>query len=101
MKGKVFGGVAYFPKHPKADMHGHVRLVIRTRSYLFVAAALRLYGINSPVQLWNEKIWQESKSVAEMTATASHYGEVMVCSVVEAYLSAERYSVIPKGLRNG
>jgi hypothetical protein len=101
MKGKVFGGFAYFPNHPKADMHGHVRLVIRTKGYLYAATALRFYGINFPVQLWNEHIWQESKSVAEITATSTHYGQVMACSVVESYLSAERYAVIPKGLKNG
>jgi len=100
MKGKVFGGVVYFPVHSKADLHGHVRLVIRTRSYLFVATALKLYNIPMPVQLWNERIWGESQSIAEIHATEKRYGEVLAVSLTEAYLSPEKYSKIPKGLKN-
>jgi hypothetical protein len=99
-KGKVYGGIVHFPVHPKADMHGLVRFVMRTRDAQFVRIALESYGIRTSEWLWNCGIFSESKSAVEQLATEHHYGEVMVCSLVEAYLSADKYSRIPKGMKN-
>ena len=100
MKGTVYGGVVYFPVHPKADMHGLVRIIVRTKSVAAVMLALASFNITVIPQFFNYRVWAESKSAIEENVTFNHYGEVFVCAVNEAYLSAERYSRIPKGMRN-
>jgi hypothetical protein len=100
MKGFVFGGVAFLPVHPKADMHGLVRIAIRTKSIQAVWLAMNSFRIPVMANSFNTQIWQESKSAAEQKATEGHYGEVFVCSLAEAYLKAENYQRIPKGMKN-
>jgi len=101
VKGRVYGGVVRFPPHPKADMHGLVRIVIRTKSFGAVMLALRSYRIEIGAQFINFGIWSESASTIEKMLTAEHYGEVFVCALNEAYLSIEKYERIPKGMKNG
>jgi hypothetical protein len=96
----VYGGVVYFPIHPKADMHGLVRIIIRTKSTAAVHLALNSFCILTSASFWNCLIFQESKSAAEQKATEGHYGEVLVCSLAEAYLKPENYQRIGKGMKN-
>lgn len=100
-KGIVYGGVAYLPVHPQADMHGLVRIIVRTKSAAHASLALSSFAIPKPAQLFNCRVWGESKSAAEQQATEGHYGEVLVCSLQEAYLNAAKYIRIPKGMKNG
>lgn len=96
MKGSVYGGVLYLPRHPFADIHGLVRAVMRTRSALYVTNAMEALGVHSPMGLWNNHMWAESGSAVEKLVTESHYGEMMVCPLVAAYLHAEKYHILPK-----
>jgi len=99
MKGTVYTGVAYFPRHPYADMHGLVRCVVRTASLQHLQEALAVYDIPFHVLMLKEGIWCESKSVVEKSVTEAHYGEVMVCALCYQYLTGAHYETVPKGLK--
>ena len=95
-KGKCFGGVAYLPGHPCADLHGLLRMCIRTRSWAEVIRASRERTGETnlgcyPSFNWNSRIWQESKSHIEIALTETHYGEFFVCPLEKQYLSPENY----------
>ncbi len=95
MKGSVFGGILYLPKHPYADIHGLVRGVMRTKSATYVNNALEALGVQNCRALWSEHVWCESGSAVERLVTETHYGEMMVCPLVESYLNAGKY--VPLG----
>lgn len=97
MKGTCYSGIAYLPEHPDADMHGLVRVAIRDRSFMIVCEKLESAGIPSR-GLLNIRVWQESKSHAEMVATEWHPGELLACPIVLQYMSPENYRPIPKSL---
>ena len=99
MKGTVYTGPAFFPKHPLADMHGLVRCVVRTSGVLNLHRALQVYDIPFHVMMLSLGLWCESKSVIEQGVTAEHYGEVMVCELWKQYLKPENYQPVPKGLK--
>lgn len=99
MKGTVYTGVIYFPRHPDADMHGLIRCVVRTSGLMNLAGALRVYDIPFHAMMFGQGIWCESKSIAEIEASEMHYGEVMVCPTWCQYLKAENYKTIPRGLK--
>ncbi len=90
-KGTVYGGILYLPRHPFADIHGYVRGVMRTKSSAYVNNALEALGVENCRALWFEHVWGESGSAIEKLVTEQHYGEMMVCPLVEAYLKADRY----------
>jgi hypothetical protein len=96
MKGTVYGGILYLPAHPFADIHYLVRAVMRTKSILYVNQALEALGIDSPGALWRAHLWAESSSAIEKLVTESHYGAMMVCPLVSAYLKAELYQELGK-----
>ncbi len=95
-KGTVYSGIVYMPEHPFADLHGLIRLVIRTQSWMLVQDAMTEWGIPLIGLRW--KIWQESKSHAEHQATERHYGELLACPLALQYLKPENYKPIPKTL---
>lgn len=95
MKGTVYGGIAYLPKHPKADLHGLLRCVVRTQGMTNLTSALRVYDIPFSPVLFNQGIWAESKSVVEQQATEKNYGRVMVCSLQSEYLDVAQYELLP------
>jgi hypothetical protein len=99
MKGTVYTGVCYFPRHPQADMHGLVRCIVRTSSLQKLQEALAVYDIPFHVLMFNEGIWCESKSVVEKAVSETHYGEVMVCALSYQYLGGGHYETVPKGLK--
>ena len=91
-KGTTYGGLLHWPEHPAADMHGLVRAVVRVRGRLQVARAVEQYGLIAPApSLWLQGIWSESKSAAEIQATESRFGQLLVCPVSVQYLHAESY----------
>jgi hypothetical protein len=90
-KGSVYGGVLYLPSHPYADIHGLLRAVMRTKSWAFVNMALEQLGVVNPSLMARNGIWAVSGSVVERLATETHYGELMVCPLVESYLNAAKY----------
>lgn len=98
MKGIVFSGIVYWPQHKHADIHGNLRVVIRTQYQLQVESILKRAGIEafSPV-LFNRGIWQRSKSQVEIKAAEDHYGEILTCPLVSAYLKPENYVALPRG----
>ncbi len=96
MKGSVYGGVLYLPAHPFADIHGLVRAVMRTKSMLYVNQALEALGIENTRALWAERMWADSASAVEKLVTEPHYGAMMVCPLVSAYLKAEKYQELGK-----
>lgn len=92
MKGLVFGGVLCLPSHPDSDMHGLIRCIVRTKSAAYASAALRMAsGIDNPQVLFRLGIWSESASAIERMVTEQHYGEVWVCPLVSAYITASKY----------
>jgi hypothetical protein len=91
MKGSVFGGILYLPQHPAADIHGLVRGAIRTKSWLWAEEILSKAGIERTHALWSLGMWSESKSAVEILITQQHYGELLICPLVEAYLNSEHY----------
>jgi hypothetical protein len=95
-KGSVYGGVLYLPQHPDADIHGLVRGVMRTSKVHFVAQALDALGVLVPMKLFQWHLWGESASAVERMVTEPHYGAMMVSPLVSAYITAERYKVLPK-----
>lgn len=95
-KGSVYGGILYLPRHPFADIHGYVRAVMRTKSAAYVNNALEALGVENCRAMWFEHVWCESGSAIEKLITETHYGEMMVCPLVEAYLKAERYVSLAK-----
>lgn len=95
-KGSVYGGILYLPRHPFADIHGYVRGVMRTKSSAYVNNALESLGVENCRALWFEHMWCESGSAIEKLVTETHYGEMMVCPLVSAYLKAEGYQSLPK-----
>ena len=98
-KGTVFAGITFFPEHPDADMHGLVRACIRTQNRFQIFRAWQAYGIDFNLYaMFPYGIWSESKSHAEILATENHYGELMICPLVKAYLRPEEYKPIPKHL---
>jgi len=98
MKGKVYGGVAYFPKHAAADLHGLLRCIVRTAGITELTSILRIYDIAFSPVLFNWSIWAESKSMAEQAATELHYGRVLVCRLNQQYLPG-CYELIPETLK--
>lgn len=101
MNGTVYTGVAYFPKHPQADLHGLVRCVVRTSSVMKLAEALRIYDIPFSPMLLNQGIWNVSASIVEQRASESHYGEVLVSPLWCQYLEPDFYEPVPKSLKVG
>lgn len=91
MKGSVYGGILYLPQHPYADIHGLVRAVMRTKSWAFVSLALEQLNVVNPSLLARNGIWGQSGSAVEKLVTEGHYGELMVCPLVSAYLDASKY----------
>jgi hypothetical protein len=91
MKGFVFGGVLYMPDHPAADIHGLVRGCIRTRTWLQAEELLTARGIQRTHALWSLGFWRQSQSAVEILISQQHYGELLVCPLVEAYLNAAHY----------
>jgi hypothetical protein len=93
----VYSGIAYMPEHPDSDMHGLLRVVIQERSIPAVMAILEKSGITFR-GLWTANIWQVSKSRIEQLAAERHYGELLACPLVLAYLKPENYKPKPKSL---
>lgn len=91
MKGSVYGGVLHLPNHPAADIHGLVRGAVRTHSWLWAEEILQKAGIARTHALWSLGLWSESQSAVEILITAQHYGELLICPLVESYLAAEHY----------
>jgi hypothetical protein len=99
-RGSVYGGVLYLPDHPASDMHGLVRAVIRTRSEVYANRALERLGFLGTRPLWACKIWSESGSAIEKLITETHYGELLICPLVSAYLKAELYQPLERPSRD-
>ena len=100
MKGSVYGGVLYLPQHPAADIHGLVRAVMRTKSWAYVNMALEQLNVVNPSLMLRNGIWGQSGSAVEKMVTEGHYGEMMVCPLVSAYLDAAKYErLLPESLR--
>ena len=98
-KGTVYGGVLYLPQHPYADIHGLLRAVMRTKGWRYVIMELERFMLNPSVLIRNH-IWAESGSAVEKIVTETHYGEMLVCPLVEAYLKPERYTrLLPESLK--
>lgn len=99
MKGSVYGGVLYLPQHPYADIHGLVRAVMRTKSWAYVSLALEQLNVVNPSLMLRNGIWGQSGSAVEKMVTETHYGEMLVCPLVEAYLKPEHYQrLLPESL---
>ena len=99
MKGTCYSGIVYFPEHPEADMHGLIRVAVRTRGPLDVCDKLIRAGMpGSMAAFWHTRVWTESKSHAEIAATETHYGELLACSLATQYLKSENYKPIPRAL---
>ena len=96
MKGSVYGGILYLPQHPYADIHGLVRAVMRTKSWAYVSLALEQLSVVNPSLMLRNGIWGQSGSAVEKQVTEGHYGELLVCPLVEAYLNAEKYQRLSK-----
>ena len=45
MKGTVYTGIVYLPKHANADIHGLLRCIVRTKGMSELASILRVYDI--------------------------------------------------------
>ena len=99
MKGTVYTGVCYFPRHPQSDMHGLVRCVVRTSGMVNLGASLQVYDIPFHPMMFQQGIWCESKSAVEKSITEQHYGEVMVSALWCQYLQSDSYHTVPKGLK--
>lgn len=95
MKGIVFSGIVYWPKHKHADIHGNLRIVIRTKYQLEIEAILARHKIPFHQSLFRAGIWHRSQSQVEIAASEGHYGEILTCPLVLAYLKPENY--IPLG----
>ena len=92
MKGIPYGGVLYLPEHPSADIHGLVRAVIRTKSWLWAEEHLtKQTNVLRTHHLWTSGFWSESKSAVEILVSQQHYGELLICPMVESYINAEAY----------
>lgn len=98
VKGITYSGIAHFPEHPDADLHGLVRLVIREANMILVAEKLNRAGISYMPALFATRVWQVSQSRAEEEATERHYGELLSCPIALQYLKPENYKPIPKSL---
>jgi hypothetical protein len=94
MKGTCYSGIVFLPSHPLADMHGLLRACVRTRGRLQVGTLLDRAGIMNHPSFWLTGMWCESKSAVEQHVTEKHYGEILVCSLVQAYLKPEVYEVV-------
>jgi hypothetical protein len=102
MKGTVYTGIIFLPKHPNADMHGLLRCAIRTNGGMSeLTRILRIYDIPFSPVLFNWGIWCESKSMAEAAATERNYGRAMVCPTWCQYLESSRYELIPEKFKRG
>ena len=100
MKGSVYGGVLYLPQHPFADIHGLVRAVMRTKSWGYVSLTLEQLNVVNPSLMLRNGIWGQSGSAVEKLVTEGHYGEMLVCPLVEAYINAAKYErLVPESLR--
>ena len=102
LKGTVYTGIVYLPKHPEADMHGLLRCVVRTQGLTELTSILRIYDIPFSPALFNWGLWCESKSIVEQHATGPHYGRVMVCSLERLelqFLSPEGYRELPDSMK--
>lgn len=88
---EVFAGIACYPRHPLADMHGLIRVVVKAETRRRALSVLRAVGV---------------KRVAFFAPTGSaiergiaQYRSVFVSSLTEMYLNASRYqmfdSVLP------
>ena len=96
MKGIVYSGIVYMPEHPDSDLHGLIRIAVRTRGgWIEVRKKLTIVGLNSSLP---PMIWQISKSHAEEQATDRNYGILLACPLALQYLKAENYKPIPKSL---
>lgn len=91
MKGLAYGGVLYLPKHPAADINGLVRAIVRTKNWLWVEEILSRAGIARTHALWSLGLWSETKSAVEQMVSQQHYGKLLICPLVEAYIAPERY----------
>lgn len=91
MKGIVYSGIVYCAAHPLADMHGLLRVCVRTRNRLQVGTLLARHEIALHPSMWLTGIWCESQSIAEQHATERHYSELLACSLPQQYLSPEVY----------
>lgn len=100
MKGTVYGGIAYFPRHPAGDLHGLLRCIVRTQGITNLTSILRTYDIAFSPTLFNWSVWAESKSIAEQAATELHYGRVMVCPMALQYLSPANYQLVSETLKH-
>ena len=99
MKGTVYGGVLYFPDHPKADLHGQVRGIVRTTGITNLTSILRTYDIPFSPVLFNWSIWQESQSIVERQASEQQYGRLLVCPIAQQYLNPAAYELVPDLLK--
>lgn len=99
MKGTVYGGIVYFPEHPRADLHGHLRGIVRTDGITNLTSILRTYDIPFSPVLFNWSIWQESKSIVESQATEKEYGRLLVCAIVQQYVNPAAYETVPDSLK--
>lgn len=99
MKGTCYSGIVYFPEHPEADMHGLIRVAVRTRCKLDACAKLQRADFPTSMNSFIvTHIWAESASHAEHVATERHYGELLACSLSTQYLKPENYKPIPRAL---
>ena len=97
MKGVVYGGVLYLPEHPSADIHGLVRACIRTRSWLWAEEQLsKQTNVLRTHMLWSSGLWSISQSAVEIMVSQQHYGELLICPLVEAYINPEAYRAYRK-----
>lgn len=101
MKGTVYTGIVYLPKHANADIHGLLRCIVRTKGMSELASILRVYDIPFSPALFNWGIWCESKSVVEQAATEGQYGRTLVCPTWCQYLDIANYQPIPEKLKAG
>lgn len=95
-KGTVFGGVICLPQHPASDIHGLVRCVIRTKSWLHAERNLESIGVRNAFALWREGIWSISYSSIEQLVTEAQYGRLLVCPLAAAYVTASTYQPLEK-----
>jgi hypothetical protein len=95
----VYAGIVYLPQHPQADLHGLIRGVVRTRGILRLKEILDRFDIPFHARMFQEGTWSESRSIAEIQAAQSHYGELLVCPLWCAYLGASYYQPAKEGLK--
>jgi len=84
---RIWGGIAYAPQHPAADMHGLVRVVLKAPSKHAAIQRLKRLGIKQWVAL---QITQSAIEQAAANNLAADDG-VLFCELQVAYLRVQNY----------